>query len=106
MPGRTRGRAPVAMMMCLAWYAPDGNAPFGASTFDDLTVILPDASIEASPQITVILFFLNRNVTPSARRLATPRERLITAAGSKLTSLAERPKSLACVIRWNTSAER
>ena len=31
-PGSTRGRAPVAMMMCFAWYVPAPSAPFGAGS--------------------------------------------------------------------------
>ena len=54
-------------------------------------MILPGASIAASPQITVTLFFFIRKVTPVFIRPATPRERLITAAGSKLTLSAESP---------------
>ena len=64
MPGSTRGRAPVAMMMCFAWYVPGPSAPFGAGAggpctdfVAGLTVTLPGASIAASPQITSILFF-------------------------------------------------
>jgi hypothetical protein len=36
-------------------------------------------SIDASPQITSILFFFMRKATPSARRFETPRERFTTA---------------------------
>ena len=46
------------------------------------TVILPGASIIASPQITVTLFFFIRKPTPSLSRFDTPRERFTTAAGS------------------------
>ena len=37
----------------------------------DFTVILPGASIAASPQITVTLFFFIRKPTPSLRRFDT-----------------------------------
>ena len=91
-PGSTRGRAPVATMMCLAEYEPGPSASLlGAGVLEAFTVILPGASIAASPQITVILFFFIRKVTPAFIRPATPRERLITAAGSKLTLSAESP---------------
>ena len=53
---------------------------FGSSTA--FTVILPGASIAASPQITVTLFFFIRKPTPSLRRFDTPRERFTTASGS------------------------
>ena len=55
------------------------------------TVILPGASIVASPQITDTLFFFIRKPTPLFMRPATPRERLITAAGSNDTLSAVRP---------------
>ena len=54
-------------------------------------MILPGASITASPQITGTLFFFIRKPTPLFIRPATARERLITAAGSKLTFSAESP---------------
>jgi len=47
-----------------------------------VSVILPGASIEASPQMIVTLFFLIRKPTPSLRRFDTPRERCTTALGS------------------------
>ena len=94
------------MMMCLAVYEPGPSAPLGASVFDAFTVILPGASITASPQISDTLFFRNRKETPSDSRFATPRERVITAFGSNETFSAERPNSLAFCIRWKTSAVR
>ena len=54
-------------------------------------MILPGASITASPQITGTLFFFIRKPTPLFIRPATARERLITAAGSKLTVLGREP---------------
>ena len=89
IPGSTRGRAPVAMMMCFAWYEPGPSAPFGAGTggpctdfVAGLTVTLPGASIAASPQITSILFFFIRKPTPAESRAETSRERLTMAAAS------------------------
>ena len=79
------------MMMCLAWYEPGPAASFGACIWDAFTVILPGVSIVASPQITMILFFFIRNPTPAFMRPATPRERLMTAAASKLTASADSP---------------
>ena len=64
---------------------------FGAGVLRAFTVTLPGASIVASPQITATLFFFIRKVTPVFMRPATPRERLITAAGSKLTLSADKP---------------
>jgi hypothetical protein len=54
-------------------------------------VILPGASMKASPQITLTLFFFIRKPTPVLRRATTLRERWITAFGSKLTLSADRP---------------
>ena len=54
-------------------------------------VILPGASMRASPQITVTLFFFIRKPTPSLSRFDTPRERFTTAAGSNDTLSADRP---------------
>jgi hypothetical protein len=54
----------------------------GASLRPAFTVILPGASMVASPQITVTLFFFIRKPTPSLRRFDTARERFTTAAGS------------------------
>ena len=45
----------------------------------------------ASPQITLTLFFFSRKPTPVFIRPATPRERLMTAAGSNETLLADKP---------------
>ena len=45
-------------------------------------MILPGASIDASPQITETLFFFIRKPTPSLSRFDTARERFTTAAGS------------------------
>ncbi len=64
---------------------------FGAWTLLAFTVILPGASIAASPQITETLFFFIRKVTPAFIRPATPRERLTTAAGSNVTLSADSP---------------
>ena len=56
-----------------------------------VSVIWGEASIEASPQITLTLFFFIRKPTPSLSRFDTARERLTTAAGSYVTVPAERP---------------
>jgi len=67
----------------------------GGSVFrrasEGFTVILPGASIAASPQMTLTLFFRIRKSTPVLRRFATPRERATTALGSKLTLSADSP---------------
>ena len=70
---------------------PGPSASFGAGVLLAFTVILPGASMVASPQITGTLFFFMRNATPVPMRPATPRERFTTAAGSKLTLSAESP---------------
>ncbi len=53
-----------------------------ASVFDAFTVILPGASMVASPQITETLFFFIRKPTPSFSRFDTPRERFTMASAS------------------------
>ena len=54
-------------------------------------VIWGSARLKGKGAITVILFFFIRKVTPEFIRPATPRERLITAAGSNVTLSAESP---------------
>ncbi len=70
------------MMICLAWYCPAPSAPFGASLFDAFTVILPGASMDASPQMIDTLFFFIKKPTPSLSRFDTARDRCTTAFGS------------------------
>ena len=85
MFGNSRARAPVAMMMCLAWNSPTVVVP----SFS--TLILPLPSRVAWPSMTVTLFFFSRCLTPPESWEATPRDRLTTFWRSKLTSLAEKP---------------
>ena len=56
-----------------------------------VTVILPGASIAASPQMIATLFFFIKKPTPSLRRFETPRERCTTAFGSNATLSADSP---------------
>jgi hypothetical protein len=63
----------------------------GGSLLEAFTASLPGASMLASPQITAILFFFIRNVTPLFSRPATLRERSTTALASKVTPCADSP---------------
>ena len=56
-----------------------------------MTVTLPGASIAASPQITVTLFFFIRKPTPSLSRFDTARERFTTAPASNADLLGREP---------------
>jgi hypothetical protein len=75
----------------LAWIGALAQRALRRLDADFFTVILPGASIEASPQMTVTLFFFIRKPTPSLSRFETPRERCTTAFGSNETFSAESP---------------
>ena len=91
----------------LGLIAPGPSEPFGASVLEAFTVSLPGASILASPQITLTLFFFSRKPTPVFIRPATPRERLMTAAGIErhiARPTARNPWRAACSGRFPPSA--